>query len=291
VGATLGFLIPPTWYQTLWFQFLRGFAVLLAVYALYLIRLRQLSARLRMRLDERLEERTRIARDLHDTLLQTIQGSKLIADVAGDNVVDPAKTKHALKTLSEWLGRAALEGRTALESLRATAVTDLGTALRSTIENYKAASEIQFGLSVQNVGTEINPVMKEEVYWIAYEAIRNATNHSQASRIEVELAIEEDLKLRVKDDGCGIADSILLEGKLGHFGLNGMRERAAHIGATLTISSSSQLGTTVALFVPGKNLFSPFRKVEPRRPSSLKQGLIWLCRTRRRRADRDSFRH
>jgi signal transduction histidine kinase len=214
-----------------------------------------------MRFDERLEERTRIAKDLHDTLLQTIQGSKLIADVAEESASDPAKTRDTLKTLSEWLSRAALEGRTALESLRATGATDLGTALRSVVEDYNAVSAMRFSLSVEGSRREMNPVMRDEVYWIAYEALRNAYSHSQASHVNVELASGENVMLRIKDDGRGIPDKTLLKGKAGHFGLKGMRERAVHIGATLTISSCAQSGTDVGLVVPGKFIFLTSRKI------------------------------
>jgi signal transduction histidine kinase len=224
------------------------------------MRLRGHSVRLKMGFEERLKERTRIARDLHDTLLQTIQGSKLIADVAEQNSSDSAKTKSSLKTLSEWLGRAALEGRIALESLRATEASDLETALRLVVEDYNSSSGMKSSLSVEGPGREMDPVIRDEVYWIAYEAIRNAYSHSQASQVKVEIAIVENLMLRIKDDGRGIPDHTLLKGKTGHFGLKGMRERAFHIGATLTISSSAQLGTDVGLVVPGKFIFRTSRK-------------------------------
>lgn len=219
------------------------------------MRLRQHSAKLRMRFDERLEERTRIARDLHDTLLQTIQGSKLIADAAEENTSDPVKTKSSIKTLSEWLGRAALEGRLALESLRATEATNLEEALRLVVEDYNGVSKVELSLSVEGQGREMDPVTRDEVYRIAYEAIRNAYSHSQASHVDIQLVIGEDLMLRIKDDGRGIPDQTLLKGRAGHFGLKGMRERASRIGAALTISSSPESGTAVDLVVPGKGIF------------------------------------
>ena len=259
-GATFEFSIAPAWYQTWWFRILCGMAVLLAAYSLYVVRLRQLSARIRMRLDARLEERTRIARDLHDTLLQTIQGSKLIADVAKENSTDTVKVNSSLNTLSAWLGRAAMEGRTALESLRATDAADLGTALRSVSEEYNALGAMEVSLSIDEVQREMNPVIRDEVFWIAYEAIRNASRHSQASRVDVGLAIADQLTLIVKDNGVGIPHEALIKGKAGHFGLQGMRERASKIGGLLTISSAPTSGTQIRLLVPGKIIFGSAKK-------------------------------
>lgn len=157
-----------------------------------------------------------------------------------------------MKTLSEWLGRAALEGRTALESLRATEASDLEESLRLIIEDYNGAFEMKSSLSVEGKGREVDRMTRDEVYWIPYEAVRNAYSHSQANHLYVALAIGENLMLRIKDDGHGIPDHTLLKGRAGHFGLKGMRERASRIGATLTISSSPKSGTTVDLVVPGK---------------------------------------
>ena len=286
-GASLDFSIAPAWYQTLWFRSFCVICALLACYTLYLIRLQQHSARLRMRFDERLEERTRIARDLHDTLLQTIQGSKLIADVAEENTSDPVKTKSSMKTLSEWLGRAALEGRIALESLRAAEANDLEEALRLVLEDYNGASEMKSSLSVEGQGREMDPVTRDEVYRIAYEAIRNAYSHSQASHVYVELAIGENLMLRIKDDGRGVPDQTLLKGRAGHFGLKGMRERASRIGAALAISSSPKSGTTVDLVVPGKVIFLTSRRTGRNPTSRWRRLLPVLGRRERDPEDRD----
>lgn len=278
--ATLSFIILPAWYQTVWFRILCATAFLLAVYFLYLLRLRQQAARLKLGLDERLEERTRIARDLHDTLLQTIQGSKLIADVAEEHVSDPDKIKHSLKTLSEWLGRAAMEGRTALESLRATEAADLGSALRSIVEEYGHSSAMQVFLSIDGLQREMNPVIRDEVFWIAYEAIRNASNHSQASRVDVELSIAEGMTLLVQDNGRGIPDETLGSGKPGRFGLKGMRERAAKIGGQLTITSSPGSGTEIRLTIPGRAIFATAKTVRGRPPSRLDRLLSFVTSRR-----------
>jgi signal transduction histidine kinase len=97
----------------------------------------------------------------------------------------------------------------------------------------------------------MHPIVRDEIYRIGYEAIRNACAHSEASRVDVELRYEHDLTVRVKDNGKGIDPVILAEGKQGHFGLKGMRERTARIGAKLTLDSSEASGTEITLIVPG----------------------------------------
>ena len=254
-GATLNFEISRAWYQTIWFRLLCALLVITLCYALYLLRLRQYEAAMRMRFNERLEERTRIARELHDTLLQTIQGSKIVADHARISMSDPGKTQKLLNQLSDWLARATQEGRTALESLHAAEAGDLTAALRTIIEGNRATCDIELSLSVRGPSRDTAPLVRDEVYWIAHEAIRNACKHSGALHIITNLIYSKDLELSICDDGRGIPEDILREGRIGHFGLRGMRERASQIGVALTISSSAQKGTEVRLLVPGVKIF------------------------------------
>lgn len=259
-GDALRFVIVPTWYQTLWFRILSALLAVFLSYSLYLFRVRQYAAAVRLRFNDRLEERTRIARDLHDTLLQTIQGSKLAVEGARDSLPDQNSTRKVLTLVSEWLGRATLEGRTALDSLRAAEFSDLTAALRCVVEEFRASHDIEFSLSLDAVDREMNPVARDEVYLIAFEAIRNACNHSGARRISVELVGNQNLTLRIRDDGQGIPETILEKGKAGHFGLKGIRERASHLGAKLRIASGPQAGTDISLIVPGKMIFLPPNK-------------------------------
>ncbi len=186
-----------------------------------------------LRLEERISERTRITRELHDTFLQTIQGSKLVADDALEPSTDPIRMRRAMEQLSVWLAQAMQEGRAALNSLRTTTTqtNDLAEALRRVTED------------------------GDEVYRIGYEAIRNACTHSGASQLEVELRYAHDLALRVSDNGTGIDPVIADKGRDRHFGLQGMRERAARIGGKLTLVSSSNSGTEIKLIVPGGIIF------------------------------------
>jgi signal transduction histidine kinase len=241
------------WYQFVWFRLLCGLLVIGAGCSLYLLRLRLEAASMKMRFDERLEERTRLARDLHDTLLQTIQGGKLVADNEKNNVQEPA-ARIALHRLSSWLERAVLEGRAALDSLRAstTESNHLAGSLRETFENCGASMEVT--LLVHGVSREMHPIARDEVYRIGHEAILNACNHSGGTRLRIELVYDQNMLLRIQDDGGGIDPQILQAGKSGHYGLMGMRERAARIGAKITVVSSTA-GTIVTLFVPGEAIF------------------------------------
>src|SRR6202047_3812858 len=220
----------------------------------------------RILFDERLAERTRMARDLHDTFLQTIQGSKLVADDALDPSTDPIRMRRAMEQLSVWLARATQEGRAALNSLRTTTTqtNDLAEALRRVSEDSLIPSSMAVTFSVVGDAKEMHPIVRDEIYRIGYEAIRNACTHSGASHLEVELKYARDLTLRVDDNGAGIDPAIADRGKDGHFGLQGMRERAARIGGKLTLGSSSNSGTKIKLIVPGGIIF---RKTMPVRRS------------------------
>lgn len=255
-GAALNFRVLPAWYQTLWFNVVSLALAVGLAYLLFSFDRRRRDNLVRIRYDERLEERTRIARDLHDTLLQTIQGSKLVADHARLSVSDPGKTQHLLDQLSDWLARASHEGRTALESLHATSAEDLTEAFRSIIEDFRTNCDIEYSLSYDGPRLDMIPLVRDEVFRIGYEAIRNASKHSGARHINIDLVNNHALELRVSDDGHGIAEDILHHGRAAHFGLKGMRERATKIGAALTISSSPHTGTSVTLIVPARLAFA-----------------------------------
>ena len=219
-----------------------------------------------LRLEERVSERTRITRELHDTFLQTIQGSKLVADDALEQSTDPIRMRRAMEQLSVWLAQAMEEGRAALNSLRMTTTqtNDLAEGLRSATEDGLIPSSMAVTFSVIGDAREMHPIVRDEIYRIGYEAIRNACTHSGASQLQVDLRYARDLTLRVGDNGTGIDPAVADRGKDGHFGLQGMRERAARIGGKLTLGSSSGSGTEIKLIVPGGIVF---RKMTPVRRS------------------------
>ncbi len=256
-GATLDFSVMPAWYQTNWFRALCLISGGFMVCVIYRLRVRQISRAIGARFDERLAERTRMARDLHDTFLQTVQGSKLVADDALEPSTDLIRMRRAMEQLSVWLGRATEEGRAALNSLRTatTQTNDLAAALRRVTQDGVVPSSMTVTFSVVGGAREIHPIVRDEIYRIGYEAIRNAGTHSGATQLEVELRYADDLTLRVSDNGIGIDPAVADRGKDGHFGLQGMRERAARIGGKLTLVSSSNSGTEIRLIVPGAIIF------------------------------------
>ena len=255
--TVMEFSIAPAWFQTIWFKTLCAGLACYMLWLFYRIRVRQVAKAMSVRFDERLAERIRIARDFHDTLLQTIQGSKLVADSALKQSADPTPMRGAMEQLSVWLGRATEEGRTALNSLRTstTEMNDLASAFRRAIEECRTQSSMEASFSVVGEVSEMHPIVRDEVYRIGYEAIRNACVHSQAPRLQVELTYAEDLILRVHDNGVGIAPAIADGGREGHFGLQGMRERASRIMARLTVETSASNGTEIKLVVPGSIIY------------------------------------
>jgi signal transduction histidine kinase/ligand-binding sensor domain-containing protein len=252
-GATLDFKVAAAWFQTIWFRSLCLVVGVFLLWAIYLIRVRQLAGAMKTRFDERLAERTRIARDLHDTFLQTIQGSKLVADDALSAPADLSHMRQAMEKLSVWLGRATEEGRAALNSLRAstTEVNDLADALRRALEECRIHGSMEVSLQVSGQTQEMHPIVRDEVYRIGYEAIRNACVHSHATQLRVALSYAQDLSLRISDNGVGIDPDIVQRGKPGHFGLQTMRERAARIMGKFSVVSSGGSGTEITLSVPG----------------------------------------
>lgn len=211
----------------------------------------------RIRFDERLEERTRVAREFHDTFLQTIQVSKMVADQALDDRDDPVQANNTLEHLSRWLGRAAVEGRASLQALRGSAAADgdLAGALKMVAEEYCGNSSLVPTVRVVGNSVEMHPVVRDEVYQIGHEAIYNACSHSNGHHLFVELEYGTNFALRVRDDGTLGDPSVLETGKLGHFGLMGMRERAVTIGAKIAIKHSAERGTEIVVSVPGKAIF------------------------------------
>jgi len=256
VGATIEFNIEPSWYQTSWFIALSIICGSLIVLLLYRLRMHQMARALSSRINERLAERNRLAGDLHDTLIQTIQGSKMLADNA---LADPsdALMRQVMQRLSVFLEQAIREGRAALNSLRiSTAQTnETEEALRLAIEELQLHRSLQSSLSIIGETRQTQPVAREEVYKIALEALRNAFLHSTGNRLEVKLTYGRDFHLHVRDDGQGIDPHVADNGKVGHFGMQGMRERAHRLHGELHITNIATGGTLIELVVPGRVMF------------------------------------
>ena len=199
-------------------------------------------------------ERTRIARELHDTLLQTVQGVSLYVGAALHEVTPDSPIRTRLERIIELMAQGIEESRNAIQGLRSSnsQTTDLVLALSRVHEELNAGSDIQFSVKVTGQQKRWPPQIQNEIYRIGREALVNAFCHSKAKQIEVELTYSEsELSMRVRDNGCGIDPHVRESGRNGHWGLSGMRERAARINGQLRISSSATAGTEVQLSVPG----------------------------------------
>jgi signal transduction histidine kinase len=259
-GAILDFSILPAYYQTTWFRLLCGAAFLLLLWALYQLRLQQLRHQFTIGLEARVNERTRVARELHDTLLQSFQGAvfqfhaarKLLLRNA-DNVMQVID--EAIQAAEEGI----TEGRAAIHDLRPepAAQRDLPELLKATGRELADTHQWNgnaptFGVIVEGRQRDLRIMFQDEVYRISREVIRNAFAHAVASHIEVEIRYDQDqLRVRIRDDGKGIDPKILEDGgQPGHWGISGMRERAQRIGSRLDFWSEMGAGTEVQLTIP-----------------------------------------
>ena len=208
-----------------------------------------------LRIEERLNERMRITRDLHDTFLQTIQGSKLFAENTLAKCFDLADMRQAMEKLAHWLDRATEEARSALNSLQTHRgdQTDLAEILQEITLDARAQGSMKIALSISGDPIDLSPEVQDHVARIAREAITNARRHSQAHYVQVKLDCANALALTILDDGKGF-DQSSTDGLNGHYGLRSMRERAKHIGGRLTICSSPTSGTRVELILPKQML-------------------------------------
>jgi len=268
--AAIGFDVEPTLFETWWFRSAMVFCVGLVALAAYLIHMRQLTRLLNARFEERLGERVRVARELHDTLLQSFQGLLLRFQTAYALFdTRPAEAKDVLGNSIDQTAQAITEGREAVQGLRASTIesNDLAQAITTLGEQLAAETRgaTSVGMIVEVEGTpwNLHPIVRDEIYRVASEALRNAFRHAQAKQIEVEFRYDErQLRLRVRDDGKGIdAKFLAAEGRAGHFGLHGMRERAKLMGGKLTVWTAAESGTEIELIIPAAyaNAASPRR--------------------------------
>jgi signal transduction histidine kinase len=201
----------------------------------------------------RLEERNRIARELHDTLLQTFFGAFYQLGLAVESLPAESQVKSKLDPILHIMELGIEESRNAIQALRSSDSrrSDLDAALSAVHREFSTKDDVDFRVHVIGQQRPLRPAIQDEIYRIGREALVNAFCHAAAKRIELKLEYTSSgLTMRVLDDGCGIDPQVLDAGRKGHWGLTGMRERAARIGARLKVSSSSAHGTEVHLSVP-----------------------------------------
>jgi signal transduction histidine kinase len=261
----------PYFYQTRVFQFGSGALLILLLASAYRFRLRQESARIKVRLEERVAERERIARDLHDTLLQTFQGLMLHLEVV-NQLLPEGKAKAELTKSLGHADRAIAEGRSAVYDLRSSAIdtSDLPVSIKALGDELAVEGAATFRLVIEGSPRKVQTMVRDELYRITREALRNAFHHAHARHIETEITYSgRAFLLRIRDDGEGIPPEILEQGRPGHYGLPGMRERAKQIGGELVIWSGASAGTEIEFSIaasiaygtsPDDTLFHRFRR-------------------------------
>jgi ligand-binding sensor domain-containing protein/signal transduction histidine kinase len=258
VGTFLDFTIAPAYYQTTWFRVLLLATFLVVLGVLYQLRLRQVARQVHGRMEERLAERERIARDLHDTLLQSVQGLILKFHAVATQMRGDDPAYDALEKTLDQADLVLAEGRDSIRNLRGSTATSGGlpAAFRRVVEETPQGGSVAFKTVVEGSVRELHPIIREESYCIGREALVNALTHSEGRNVEVEITYDpRQFRLRVRDDGRGIDPAIIEEGRPDHWGLRGMRERAQRIGAQLNLWSRSETGTEVELTVPGATAY------------------------------------
>jgi signal transduction histidine kinase len=191
-------------------------------------------------------------------LLQGFLSASMQLHVATENLPAESPVIPHLRRITDLMGRVIDEGRTAVQGLRLAHRDsfDLEQAFSRIAQELSIQEEIGFRIVVEGPPRPLHPLARDEVYRIGREAVINAFRHAQARNIVVHIEyLEKQLRLLVCDDGCGIDLKVLREGREGHWGISGMRERAEKIGAKLRLSSAIPKGTEVELIVPGHAAF------------------------------------
>ena len=268
-GVTLRLEILPPWWSTNGFRALCVGLCLALLWAGYQARMRRVQHAFEATLEARVGERTRIARELHDTLLQSFHGLLLRLQTASYLLPNrPGEAKETLDGAIAHAAKAITEGRDAVQGLRASTVerNDLAEAIKTLgdeLANDASANPPPvFRVGVEGQPRDLHPILRDEIYKIAAEALRNAFRHGAAGLVEVEIRYDaDDFRLRVRDDGKGIDPAVLAaQGIEGHYGLRAMPERAAVIGGTLTVWSEVGAGTEIELRLPAGAVYAAVRR-------------------------------
>jgi len=258
-GATVEFVIPPTFVQSFWFALLCGGVVLLLLWLLYRFRMTQIAGAIRSRLEERLGERERIARELHDTLLQSIQGLVLRFQSVANKMPAEELARVKLEAVLKRADEVIAEGRDRVQNLR---TTDRAGDLIELLKERAVAADFEPAIPIRIVAEgkprPVFPLISVELGRIVDEALRNAARHAQATMIDIMIRFSRShLAIEIRDDGIGIDPDMLEQGyRPGHFGLVGMRERAERIGGVFSMDSRPGMGCAVTIAVPGRLAFA-----------------------------------
>jgi signal transduction histidine kinase len=265
----------PVFWQTWWFLTCDALAFVLGVLALFHLRMNRVTQRLTVRLEERLAERARIARELHDTLLQDVLSVSMQLHAANDQLAADSPAKPLLNRALEMMRIVAQEGRNTVQGLRSSDWNsqDIEQSFARIQQEFAIAAGARLRVIVEGTVRPLRPVIGDDVYLIAREALANAFRHSGASEIEVELEYApHQLRLLIRDNGCGISTDTLQTSRTTQLGLTAMRERTSKIGATFRVLSRPEAGTEVELCVPSDKAYIPRDSDRPSR---------WVLRPRK----------
>jgi len=254
-GASVTFLIPPTFMQTIWFQLIWVCAIAAAIGLLFALRLRSIKSRMRLRM----EEREHIARELHDTFLQAVQGLILRFQTAMERIPAHEPSRHMMEEALDRADRVIADGRDAVSNLRSYSNEpgDLGEDLEEAGQRLAQESGIDFNYAVEGQLRALNSEARLESQRIAMEALTNAFHHSGGSGVELKVTYaRRTFSLTVSDNGAGFDPD---RSHVGHWGLIGMRERASRLSGRLLMESGPQ-GTRVTLEIPARVAYAPVRK-------------------------------
>jgi signal transduction histidine kinase/streptogramin lyase len=248
-GASASFSLAPHFYQRWWFPPLCALALGLAGWMIYQLRIH----RLREQFNLILTERSRIARELHDTLIQGLSGITMEMQALAGRLRSPEE-RATLEDIVRDAGTCLRETRRSVAGLRSAQGPESGlaSAIAQAAKHITEAKAVRLKLKLDRRPTELSPEVQYNLLRIASEAVNNSVKHSGAKTIEVVLESKVDtLQLTVKDDGAGFSRE---NGNVrpGHYGLIGMKERAAQIGAQLSLASEPGRGTTVSVLLPTK---------------------------------------
>lgn len=259
-GDTLTFTIPPKFYQTNWFLVFLAMLTLVLIYIVFVVRLRVSTKLVEGRMNERLQERDRIARELHDTLLQGFQGIVLRLQGIAKSMSESASARLALEDTMDRADQVLIEGRTNLLQLRSHSGDSAGLArrLNTVIADLQLQKFIACELSVQGTERALKPTVDEEVFAMAREALTNAFRHSNATAIRAELHFASaHLSFCCSDNGTGLPVAVLKTGRAeGRWGLIGLQERAARLRAQLILRKNEPHGTVVEIVLQARMVYA-----------------------------------
>lgn len=255
-GAAVAFSIAPAFYQTGWFAGASLLGIVSACWLAYRTRVRQVATRLQRLHDERMDERMRIAHELHDTLLQGFLSASMQLHVAREAIPEDSSAKKQVGRVLNIMDGVIGDARLAVRGLRVSESAELEQSFARIPQEAGTNGQAELRILVDGRLRPLQPTAHDEVYRIGRESIMNAFRHSGARTIEAEITYRSrELRLVVRDDGRGIDEDVLREGRDGHWGLSGMRERAKRMDGQLTVRSRPGSGTEIELVVPGRVAF------------------------------------